>query len=135
MTLGGTILVLASGGLGLGVGFALVTGDGSVVGPYLVETLTYTAPVVLLGALTWLLVGLAPTWASLGWLGLALSAVVMLFGDVLRMPQWLQDLSPFEHLALVPAEPFRLVPVVVVALLAGVAAVAARQAVVHRDLH
>ena len=34
----------------------------------------------------------------------------MLFGELLQLPQWLQDLSPFEHLALVPAEDFRWAP-------------------------
>ena len=32
----------------------------------------------------------------------------MFFGDLLQLPQWLQDISPFEHLALVPAEDFAL---------------------------
>lgn len=134
VTVGGTFTVLAAGGLGLGLGYALVTGDGSVVVPYLLDTLGYAAPMLLLGAVSWVLVGLVPRWAGLAWLGLGLSAVVMLFGEVLRLPQWLQDLSPFEHLALVPAEGFRATPVIAVSVLALAAATAAQQAVVRRDL-
>ena len=48
-----------------------------------------------------------------------LAVVVMLFGAVLRLPQWLQDLSPFEHLPLVPAEEFEWQPFAVVLLVAA----------------
>ena len=44
---------------------------------------------------------------------------MMFFGDLLQLPQWLQDLSPFEHLALVPAEDFRWAPFLVLALVAA----------------
>ena len=50
----------------------------------------------------------SPRLAVLAWLPLVLSVVVMLFAEVFRLPQWVQDLSPFEHLALVPAEAFAL---------------------------
>ena len=55
-----------------------------------------------------LLVGVNPRLGTLAWLPLVLAVVVMFFGDLLQLPQWLQDLSPFEHLALVPAEDFAL---------------------------
>ena len=73
---------------------------------YAVETLQYVAPTLWLGAIAALLHGLAPRWAMLAWLGLGLAVVVAFFGPLLRLPQWLQDLSPSEHLALVPAEAF-----------------------------
>ena len=63
--------------------------------------------------------------ASLAWLGLLFALVVMLFGEVFRMPQWLQDVSPFEHLALVPAEAFRWAPFLVLGGLAVALSVAA----------
>ena len=53
-----------------------------------------------------LLHGVSPRWAGLAWAGLVLSVVVALFGSLLRLPSGCQNLSPFEHLALVPVETF-----------------------------
>ena len=73
--------------------------------------------------------------ASLAWLPLVLAVVVMFFGDLLRLPQWLQDLSPFEHLALVPAEDFRWAPfLVLLALVAADLSVAGQVAFARRDI-
>ena len=117
----GTLVVLLSGGLGLGVGYAGATGDRGAIASYAVETLQYVAPVLLLAGVAALLHGLVPRWASLAWIGLGVAVVVAFFGPLLRLPQGLQDLSPFEHLALVPAEPFA------PAAFAGVLVVAARR--------
>ena len=57
-------------------------------------------------ALTRLLHGLRPRLATLGWLGLGYAVVVLVLAEVLQLPDWLRDLSPFEHLALVPAADF-----------------------------
>ncbi|MFI5293281.1 MAG: ABC transporter permease, partial [Candidatus Limnocylindrales bacterium] len=51
MTVLGSLAVLVAGGFGLGLGFAMVTGDGSAVGRYFVAMLPYLAPVLLLGAI------------------------------------------------------------------------------------
>ena len=72
----------------------------------------------MLVGLTHLLHGLGPRPALLGWFGLAFSVVVLFFGPVLRIPDWIQSLSPFHHLALVPAEDFRWAPLVVLAAVA-----------------
>ena len=53
---------------------------------------------------------------------------------LLRFPQWLQDLSPFEHLALVPAEPFRWTPFLVLAALATLVSLAGQFAFRRRDI-
>lgn len=59
---------------------------------------------LVLSGVARLLYGLAPRLMVLAWLPLALAVVVMLFGDLWSIPQWVQDISPFEHLALVPAQ-------------------------------
>lgn len=118
VTVGGTVAVLLAGGLGLGVGYALVTGDGAAVGDFVLPTAGYLAPVLVLAALARATHGLAPRLAAGAWLALLYAFVVMLLGEILRMPAWLRDVSPFEHLALVPAEEFRWAPFV---LLLGVA--------------
>ncbi|MEP9383188.1 hypothetical protein [Nocardioides sp. KR10-350] len=134
VTVLGTLLVLVASGLGLGVGNAMVTGDGGAVVRLGVPVLAQLAPVLVLSGLARLLYGVAPRLAQLAWVGLVLAFVVMLFGELLRLPQWLQDLSPFDHLAMVPAEDFRVVPVVVVALVAVALSAAGQLAFRRRDV-
>ncbi|HYH34023.1 MAG TPA: polyketide antibiotic transporter, partial [Nocardioides sp.] len=71
VTLVGTVVVLAAGGVGLGVGDALTTGEGGAVGRYTWQALTWLPAVLVLAGLTRLLHGLSPRLATLGWLGLA----------------------------------------------------------------
>ena len=120
---------------GLGAGYAMVTGDGAAVGQYTVAALPYVAPILVLSGLTRLLYGVAPRAASLAWLGLLFCVVVMLFGDLFQIPQWVQDLSPFEHLPLMPAEPFRWAPFLGVLAVAVSLSVAGQLAFLRRDVH
>ncbi len=62
-------------------------------------------PIVLIG-LTTLLVGAAPRWSALTWAALTVMVVVALLGEILRLPGWVQAISPLDHLPPVPAESF-----------------------------
>ena len=75
--------------------------------------------------------GIVPTFVTLG----AIYFVVMMFGEVFRIPQWVQDLSPFEHLAMVPAEDFRWAPFLAVAGVAAALSAAGQMAFRRRDVH
>ena len=134
VTLVGTVVILAACGLGLGVSYAAVTGDTGAALRYVVPTLTFAPAVLVLSGLARLLHGVAPRASVLAWLGLLLAWVVLLFGDLFHMPQWLQDLSPFEHLALMPLEDFRLAPFLVLTLVAAALSAAGQLAFRRRDL-
>jgi ABC-2 type transport system permease protein len=110
LTTAASALVVLMGGLGLGLGYALTADDWGALARYVGATLTHLAPVLVLSGLGTLAFGVLARWAGVAWLGLLLAAVVLLFGTVFRMPEWLQDLSPFHHLARVPAEDFRWAP-------------------------
>lgn len=60
--------------------------------------------------------------------------VLTLVGPALRWPQWVLDLSPFTHLALVPAEPWAATSGTVMAGLGVLAAAAGLVAFRHRDI-
>lgn len=134
VTVAGTVLTVGLGGLGIGLGFAMVTGDGSRIGPWLLAALSYAAPVLVLAAVARLLYGLVPRLASLAWLALAFSAVVLLFAEAFRFPQWLRDLSPFAHLAAVPAQDFRWGPFVALLVVAVALSAAGQLAFRRRDV-
>jgi ABC-2 type transport system permease protein len=116
------------------VGYALVTGDGGAFERLSVPVLAYAGPVLAMSGLARLLFGLVPRAAAAAWLALGFVVVVMLFGEVFRMPGWLVDASPFSHLAMVPAEDFRLVPAVVLLGVATVLTATAQRSLSGRDI-
>ncbi len=120
LTVLGTVTVVSAAGLGLGTGYALTSGDPGTGASYVVATLPYAVPVLVMSALARLLHGLSPRLAGLAWIALVFALVVMLFGTLLRIPEWVQDVSPFHHLALTPAEDFRWQPLLALALVAVV---------------
>ena len=130
----GTLVVLAAAGLGMGVSYAVVTGDTGAVVRLSVPALTFAPAVLVLSGLARLLHGLAPRASVVAWLGLLVAWIVLLFGDVFHMPQWLQDISPFEHLALMPLQDFRLAPFLVLTLVAVALSAAGQLAFRRRDL-
>jgi polyether ionophore transport system permease protein len=58
----------------------------------------------------------------------------MFFGELLRFPQWLRDISPFSHLALQPAQPFAWAPLIWLQAAAVAAGAVGFAALRHRDL-
>ena len=71
------------------------------------QALAWLPAVLVLSGLTRLLHGVRPRLASLGWLGLGYAVVVLRVRPrCCSSPTGCSDLSPFEHLALVPAEDF-----------------------------
>ncbi len=135
VTVLGSAAVLLGAGLGLGTTYALVTGDGSAVLRMAGGLTAYLPAVLVLSGVARLLHGAVPRAAPAAWLLLLLASVVLLFGEVLRLPPWFQDLSPFEHLAFVPAEDFRWTPFLALLALAALLSVAGQLAFQRRDLH
>jgi ABC-2 type transport system permease protein len=124
VTVLGSLVVALAAGVGIGLGYTLVTGDQSAIPRLTGATFSQISGVFVLGALARLLYGVASRWAVLSWLGLVFCYVVVMFGTLLDFPQWVIDLSPFSHLAAVPAVPmswgpFAVVLAVAVAMSAG----------------
>ena len=71
---------------------------------FCVAALAMLPGVLVLGAVALLIAGLRPAWAFLAWLPVAFCVVVLLFGELLRFPDWVVDLSPYSHLGRYPAE-------------------------------
>jgi ABC-2 type transport system permease protein len=134
VTVIGSAAVVTLAGLGMGLGYALVTGDGGNVPRFTGATLAMLPGVLLLAAVARLLHGSAPRLATLAWLALVFCAVVMLFGASLRMPGWLRGASPFDHLAAVPADPVAWGPLVAVLGIAAALSAGGVLAIGRRDV-
>lgn len=130
----GTVLVMVSGGLATGAGFATVTGEAEEMVRVTGAALVMIPAMLVLGGVTAALVGLLPRWSLVAWAGLALAAVVGLLGDVLDLPGWVRDLSPFGHVPSLPGGTFTLGPLIVLAGVAAALAAGGVAGIRHRDL-
>lgn len=75
----------------------------------------------------WLLIGLAvvgfgfaPRWVDVAWGILAACFVIGLLGEVLRLPDWVQKLSPFQRTPALPAASLDALPLALLVVLAAV---------------
>jgi ABC-2 type transport system permease protein len=141
--LGGHVALAAGGGLLL----TLLAGSAVWVGCIAsgLDTVTWwqatssvlnSVPVVVLaGGLSVLAFGAAPRLTvAVPVTVTVVGYVLTLVGPALKWPQWVLDLSPFTHLALVPAEPWAATSGTVMAGLGVLAAAAGLVAFRHRDI-
>lgn len=97
--------------------------------------LAHIPAALVLPAVTVLVFALAPRWSSaVGWSALAAALVLGQFGELLRVPVWLQDLSPFRHSSAMPVEAFNPEGALMMAALAVFAAAAASRLIRERDV-
>jgi ABC-2 type transport system permease protein len=119
VALTGSALIMVAGGLGLGAVYGIVIGDAGQVPRLVGAALVHVPAVWVLVGLGCALYGLVPRFAVAAWGVLAGALVVAMFGQVLDLPGWVRDLSPFQHTPQLPALDFRLVPVVVLLAVTG----------------
>ena len=116
VALGGAAWLLLVTGLGMAIG---AVGTAVSFGGVLSASLVQIPAVWVVGALA--LVGLAQgsRWAVAGWVVLVAFFLVGPLAELLRLPGWVADLSPYSHVPKVPAESLTIGPeVALVALTA-----------------
>jgi ABC-2 type transport system permease protein len=119
VALAGSVVVLAAGGLGMGLTYGVVTDDFSVLPRLLGAALAYTPALWLLVGLTVALCGLAPRGVPVAWAALAFCVVGGLLGDVFDLPSWIVGVSPYQHVPRLPAAEATIVPLAVLATVAA----------------
>lgn len=132
--LAGSAVVLALGGLGMGLMYGVITGDMSELLPLLGASVTYLPAVWVLGGITMALFGFLPAATSGAWIALGFCFVVLMFGATLRFPSWLMSISPFDNIPLVPAVAFAPAPVLITTLVALALCVAGAYGFRRRDV-
>ena len=130
----GTVAVMLVAGLLIGVGYAVALGDASELLPLIAAAAIQIPALCVLAGFAAALIAIRPTLAPLAWVAVAFVALVGFLGETLDLPQWLRNVSPFEHVPALPAASFDMVPVAatsgVALALIGVAIIGIR----HRDL-
>ena len=115
--LGAALLSLVMG-LGLAVGYGLAAGEWDQLLDQLGGQVSYLPGVLLVAAAAVAIVGLLPRWSLLAWAAVAFVAFQMMLGETLRLPSWVDAISPFWHLPGLPVEGFTPLPAVTELLLA-----------------
>lgn len=129
----GAVVVLAVGGLALGLATAWSTSEPTSA-PVLRAVSSYLPAVLVFGALGLASFGVAPRLQPLTWLMFAASALIAYLGDALGLEEGLQDLSPFHWVGRPPLEPVDGGALVWLTTLAGAFVVAAFIAFRGRDV-
>jgi ABC-2 type transport system permease protein len=119
IALGGTLVVLSLVGIAFGVSDAIVTNDAGAIGQSIVGAIAFTPAVWLLVGLTVALIGCAPRASAAAWAVVGGCFVIGMFGQLLGLPTWSEDLSPFQHVPPYPATDLRAAPLLA---LVGIAA-------------
>jgi ABC-2 type transport system permease protein len=130
----GTVVVALVNGAAMGVGAAIVLGDLGRVGELVAAGVVMVPAMWLLAGATLLIYGIRPRWALAAWALVAWVFVAAMFGSVLDLPQWLLNLSPFQHVPALPAAPMSWLPLVVLTALAVVSIVLGLRAFERRDV-
>lgn len=130
-----SLAIVVVGGLSLGAGYALQVGDLGEMLPMLDAALACFAAIALVGALTALAVAAVPRWSLASWSLVAIAAVVGFLAETMNLPQWVRDLSPFEHVPALPAAAFDWLPIAVLGVVALLALVGGALAITRRDMH
>lgn len=118
----GVVLILAAAGAGTGIGAAAVTGDAGWIWELTVAHLNHAPAVLVVLGVAGLLFGLAPRAVGLSWFVLGYGFVAGTFGQLMGLPDWMFEISPFEHAARMPVEAFEFVPVLALTIVAAAGA-------------
>jgi ABC-2 type transport system permease protein len=129
----GSLVVMGAIGLAMSITYGVSIGDFGDVPRLTGAALAYTPALWVLAGVTLALFGLAPRATAVAWAALALCLFIGLFGQLIDLPRWIVDLSPFQHVPAVPADNFRLAPVAALTAVAAALCAAGMAGFRHRD--
>jgi len=133
----GSLLLVEVFAVSMALATGAATGDPTTQVAELAPAALVQVPAILAIAMAVVtLIGLLPRAAvALSWLLLVTTFVIgPMFGPGLGLPDWVQDLSPFTHVPMLPAADLSLAPLAVLSVVAVALAATGTAAFRHRDL-
>ncbi len=130
----GSLVMLIVAGLSVGISAAAVTGRIGTASTALGAAIAYAPALWVLVAATVALVGLAPRAAAAAWAFLAACFVNGMLGQLLDLPGWVQDVSPFQHVPQIPAADLTIVPLITLTAVAAVVTASGLAGIRRRDI-
>jgi ABC-2 type transport system permease protein len=139
---GGYLTVLALGGVGLllvvgaviGVAAALSVDEPAYLWEMIVAHLAHAPALLVLLGFAALLFGVAPRAVGVTWAVFGYGMFFGFFGPLMQPPQWVYNLSPFEHIARLPLEDLTWPPLLVLTAIAAGLTAAGLYGFRRRDL-
>lgn len=119
VALAGGVLMLLLAGLGAGAAAALSVGDAGLLPGTVGAALAYVPAVWIAGGAALALFGAAPRAMPAAWAIVVYGVFVTTFGGLLQLPGWMNDLSPFGHVPLLPGADLSWTPLLALTLVAA----------------
>jgi ABC-2 type transport system permease protein len=120
VALGGSAVLMTAAGFGMGLTYGVAVSDLGQVGRLLGAAVAFVPALWVLVGVTLVLFGWAPWATAAAWGVLVACFVVGLFAELLNLPSWVVDASPFQHVPAMPSEGFALTPIVALTAVAAV---------------
>jgi ABC-2 type transport system permease protein len=120
VALGGSAVLMAAAGFGMGLTYGVAVSDLGQLGRLLGAAVAFVPALWVLVGVTLVLFGWAPWATAAAWAVLVACFVVGLFAELLDLPSWVVDVSPFQHVPAMPSEGFALAPIVALTAIAAV---------------
>lgn len=130
----GSAALLAVTGVSMGLGAAAAMGEPGLVWEVTAGHLAYLPALLVILAFAGLLYGSAPATVGFAWALVFYAFFMGFFGPVLDLPQWVLNVSPFEHIPGIPGEDPVLMPLLVLTVVAVAAGLVALTSFRSRDL-
>lgn len=129
-TVGPAVMLVAAG-----VGVSLTSGSfWSELGPTVGMTLLQLPAIWVVVGITMALYGMQPRRTALAWVALVAFLLLGQLGELLRIPQWAMNLSPFAHVPDYPVSALEPTPLIGLAVVAALLLVGGVFGFLHRDL-
>jgi ABC-2 type transport system permease protein len=119
MALGGSVILLFAYGLGAGITRSISVHDAAELPRLVGSALAYAPALWVFVGLVAALFGLAPRAIGAVWAAFGAFAFIGFLGPLLKLPDWVYNLSPLEHIPRLPVADFTLTPIVGLALIAA----------------
>lgn len=130
----GALWLSALAGLGEGIGAAAGLGDAGLIGRTLLGHVAQVPAVWVLLGVAVLLYGALPRIVGLAWALLGYSTLLVLFGEMIELPEGVLDTSVFRHVGQYPAEALSWAAVGALTVLAALFTALGTRAFGRRDL-
>lgn len=130
----GSVVLLVVASLSMATTASVAIGDFNLFANLFSATLVYIPVLLLTVGLAAALYALRSNLIGLTWLMLAYSGIVWTFGVLFKLPDWVLQLSPFEHIPTLPIEEFKLAPLVVITAVGLTLALAGLILIRRRDI-
>jgi ABC-2 type transport system permease protein len=130
----GAVGLLLAVGLALGAATAVSVGDATYAWRITAGHLVHTPAVLVILAVAAFLYGVLPRAIGATWALLGFAMILGFFGQIMDLPRWVHNVSPFEHIARLPLAEFTWAPLIVLTVIAAVVATLGINGLRKRDI-